>query len=113
MGQKIVVYTDHKNLIYDALGSTSNRMYRWRLILEEYGSEIIYIKGIHNTVDDAISGLEFSLIENPSLNTDKKNWMILTQIWCAIEQLGQPENGQNMGQTMCLQTTVTKRKYIL
>jgi hypothetical protein len=28
------------------------------MVLEEYGSEIIYIKGIHNTVADAISRLE-------------------------------------------------------
>ena len=57
-GQSIVVYTDHKNLIQDALGLTSDRVYRWRLLLEEYGPEIIYIKGIHNTVADAISRLE-------------------------------------------------------
>ena len=57
-GQKIVVYTDHKNLTYDALGSTSNRVYRWRLILEEYGPEIICIKGILNTVAVDISQLE-------------------------------------------------------
>ena len=84
-GQKIVVYRDHKNLIYDASGSTSNRVYRWRLILEEYGPEIIHIKGIHNTVADAISQLEFLPKINPSLNTDKQNWMILTKNWCAID----------------------------
>ena len=33
-GQRIVVYTDHKNLTRDALGLTSDRVYRWRLILE-------------------------------------------------------------------------------
>jgi hypothetical protein len=54
-GQDIKVYTDHKNLIRDALGFTSDRVYRWRLLLEEYAPEIIYIKGIHNTVADAIS----------------------------------------------------------
>jgi hypothetical protein len=53
-GQRIIVYTDHKNLIYDALGSTSDRVFRWRLLLEEYGPEIIYIKGEENTVADAI-----------------------------------------------------------
>ena len=95
-GQKIIVYTDHKNLTYDALGSTSNRVYPWRLILEEYGPEIIYIKGIHNTVSDAISWLEFSPKTNPSLNTDKQNWMILTKNWCAIDQFAEPESEQNM-----------------
>ena len=49
-GQKLIVYTDHQNLMRDALGLTSDRVYRWRLILEEYGPEIVYIKGIHNTV---------------------------------------------------------------
>ncbi len=30
-GQDIKVYTDHKNLTRDALGLTSDRLYRWRL----------------------------------------------------------------------------------
>jgi hypothetical protein len=54
-GQKIKVYTDHKNLTQDALGLTSDRVYRWQLLLEEFAPEIVYIKGIHNTVVDAIS----------------------------------------------------------
>jgi hypothetical protein len=37
---------------------------RWRLLLEEYAPEIVYIKGTHNTVADAISRLEY----NPKLN---------------------------------------------
>jgi hypothetical protein len=42
-GQSIKVHTDHKNLTRDALGLTSNRVYQWRLLLEEYAPEIIYI----------------------------------------------------------------------
>jgi hypothetical protein len=57
--QSIKVYTDHANLIRDALGMTSDRVYRWRLLLEEYGPEFVYIKGIHNTVADTISQLEY------------------------------------------------------
>ncbi len=53
-GQDLKVYTDHKNLTRDALGLTSDRVCCWRLLLEEYAPEIIYIKGIHNTVEDAI-----------------------------------------------------------
>jgi len=52
-GQPVKVYTDHKNLMRDAQGLTSDRVYRWRLLLEEYGPEIVYIKGIHNTVADS------------------------------------------------------------
>ncbi len=54
-GQRINVYTDHKNLTQDGLGLMSNRVTRWRILLEEYAPKIIYIKGIHNTVADAIS----------------------------------------------------------
>ena len=64
-GQIIKVYTDHKNLTRDALGLTSDRVHRWRLLLEEYAPEIVYIKGTHNTVADAISRLEY----NPKLNS--------------------------------------------
>jgi hypothetical protein len=53
-GQDIKVYTDHKNLTRDALGLTSDRVYHWCLLLEEYAPKIIYIKGIHNAVADAI-----------------------------------------------------------
>ena len=62
-GQKLVVYTDHQNLIRDALGLNSDRVYCWRLLLEEYGPEIIYIKGIHNTVADALSPLIMALCQ--------------------------------------------------
>ncbi len=63
-GQDIKVYTDHKNLTRDAQGLTSDRVYRWQLLLEEYAPKIIYIKGIHNTVADAILQQEY----DPKLN---------------------------------------------
>ncbi len=63
-GQQIKVYTDHKNLTKDGLGLTSDRVNRWRLLLEEYAPEIGYIKGIHNTVADAISSLEYNPVQN-------------------------------------------------
>ena len=69
-GQKIIVYTDHKNLTRDALGLTSKRVYRWRLVLTEFQPEIIYIKGIDNTVADAISRLEY----DPSVNVKNIHW---------------------------------------
>ncbi len=34
--------------------------HRWRLLLEEYGPKIVYIKGIHNTVADQSHGLSMT-----------------------------------------------------
>ena len=54
----------------------------WRLIIKEYGPEIIYIIGKDNTVAYAIVRLDFSLKAHPA--TDKKNWMKLTKHWCVV-----------------------------
>ena len=54
-GPQIKVYIDHQHLERNALGLTSNHSYCWRLLLEEYGPKIVYIKGIYNTVADDIS----------------------------------------------------------
>ncbi len=64
-GQWINVYTNHKNLTRGGLGLTSDRVTRWRILLEEYAPKIIYIKGIQNTVADAISRLDY----DPKLNS--------------------------------------------
>ena len=51
-------------MVRDALRMTSDRVYRWRLILEEYGPEIIYTQGEDNIVADAMSRLEY----DPEIN---------------------------------------------
>ena len=66
-GQKSKVFTDHNNLIQDALRLTSDCVYQWRLLLEEYGPEIVHIKGIHNTVAGVISRLDFGLVQDERL----------------------------------------------
>jgi hypothetical protein len=58
-GQNIKVFTDHANLMRDALGLTLDRVYQWRLLLEECGPKIVYIKGMHNTIADTVLGLEY------------------------------------------------------
>jgi hypothetical protein len=50
------VHTDHKKLTYAK--STSDRVMRWRLLIEEFGPEFRHIKGIHNVIADALSRLE-------------------------------------------------------
>jgi hypothetical protein len=66
--QTIKVYTDHKNLTQDVLGSASDRVYCWRLLMKESAPEIVYTKGIHNMVTDAISQLGY----NPEVNPTSK-----------------------------------------
>ena len=58
LGHQITVYTDHKNITYDTFNT--ERVIRWRLILEEFGPELKYIKGENNVVADALSCLEKS-----------------------------------------------------
>ena len=48
----------------DDLGLTSDWVYDWRLLLEEYGPMIIYIRSIHNTVADAISWLDYGTVKD-------------------------------------------------
>jgi hypothetical protein len=63
-GQYIKVFTDHANLMRDALGSTLDQVYRWMLSLEEYGPKVVFIKGIHNNVAGAVLQLDY----DPSVN---------------------------------------------
>jgi hypothetical protein len=62
LGQQITIYTDHQNLTYKNFNT--ERVMRWRLVLEEYGPEFIYIKGKHNIVADALSRLEIAQPEH-------------------------------------------------
>ena len=58
LGHEIEVYTDHKNLVYKHFNT--ERVMRWRLILEEFGPKLIYIKGGDNIVADALSRLRLT-----------------------------------------------------
>jgi hypothetical protein len=63
-GYEINVFSDHKNLVYAATVSESQRVMRWRLILEEFGPNIQHIAGIDNVVVDMLSCV-------PSANSDQ------------------------------------------
>jgi Integrase zinc binding domain/RNase H-like domain found in reverse transcriptase len=62
LGQKIVVYTDHKNLT--CKNFNTERVMHWRLILKEYSPELRYIQGESNVVADALSRLDM-LADHP------------------------------------------------
>ena len=56
LGQQLKIYTDHKNLTFNNFNV--ERVMRWRMVLEEYDPELIYIKGTSNIVADALSRLD-------------------------------------------------------
>jgi hypothetical protein len=56
LGQKLIVHTDHKNILYGNLAN--DRIVRWRLLLEEFGPEYRHIAGKDNVVADALSRLD-------------------------------------------------------
>ncbi len=62
-------------------------------MLEEYGPEIVYILGIHNTVADAVSRLEYDPIINQTAesfhttkvrnnSSQRQCWMRVSKKWC-------------------------------
>lgn len=55
LGAKITVHTDHKNLTHKLTSFNTQRVMRWRLLLEEYGPTFAYKKGSENCVADALS----------------------------------------------------------
>ena len=56
LGQNIIVHTDHKNLLYEK--SSSDRVIRWRLLIEEFAPTFLHIAGEKNVVADALSRLD-------------------------------------------------------
>lgn len=58
-GFEFILFTDHKPLVYlYNLKNPSSRLYRWKLQLAEYRFKIVYKKGSHNTVADALSRIK-------------------------------------------------------
>jgi hypothetical protein len=55
-GQQIIIHTDHRNILYKKL--SSDRIIRWRLLLEEYGPEYVHVKGKDNIIANALSHMD-------------------------------------------------------
>ena len=58
MGHEVNVYTDHKNPEYKNSTASSQRAMRWTVLIKQFDPKFIYIKGVENTVADAVSRLE-------------------------------------------------------
>lgn len=63
-GDKILVFSDHRNLTFDRL--SSQRALRWRLLAEKFNITIIFRQGATNLAADAISRLPLSQDEEPT-----------------------------------------------
>jgi hypothetical protein len=67
-------------------------------LLEEYRPEIVYIKGIHNNIADAISRLEYDpsvnqtaekyhltkIMRRSSKCSQRQSWMTVSKQWCNL-----------------------------
>jgi hypothetical protein len=58
LGQQMVVHTDHQNLTHKNFNT--ERVMRWRLIIEEFGPTMEYIKCPKNIVADTLSRIEMT-----------------------------------------------------
>ena len=68
-GSMINVFTDHKNLTHQLTKFTTQRVLRWRILLEEFGATFHYKKGQDNIIADALSRIPTKRTErsiNPS-----------------------------------------------
>ena len=89
--QQIKVYTDYKNLTYETFNT--ERVTRWRLILEVYNLELIYIQGSKNIAADALSRLDEVDTNNPI----KPNMSSLVEHFPSeIEDVLHPVNYKNL-----------------
>jgi hypothetical protein len=52
LGQKIIMHTDHKNIVYGNL--SNDRIAQWRLLLKEYGPTYVHVKGTDNPQSNGI-----------------------------------------------------------
>ncbi len=59
LGQQLIVHTDHENLTYKKFNT--DRVMRWRLMLEEFSPDLRYIKGSKNVVADLLSRLNMDI----------------------------------------------------
>ena len=67
-GNKVLVFTDHRNLTFNRL--SSQRTLHWRLIAEEFNITLIFRPGASNLAADAVSRLPLQDAEEPTAITE-------------------------------------------
>lgn len=68
-GQKFKIVTDHKPLmLLMSFKEPNSKLVRWKLQLLEYDFEVIYKKGSHNIVADALSRVQIEVNYNDNVS---------------------------------------------
>jgi hypothetical protein len=88
LGQRVTVHTDHLNLLYSKLAS--NRLIRWRMLLEEFGPKFVHVKGERNVVADALSRLDMEHREYDELDESEQPKQLSYVIKDEIEEYSFP-----------------------
>lgn len=96
LGTKIIVKTDHNNLVYIAQCQT-NRAQRWKLLLDEFNVELHHVKGEENVCPDLLS--RCLLITKGSLQQDNQSLLAL---------ITHSENSQRLQENSTKETNVQK-----
>ena len=66
LGSDVCVYTDHQNLTHKLTSFTTQRVLRWRLLLEEFHPTFRYKQGVTNFIADTLSWVPTALTERES-----------------------------------------------
>ena len=70
LGSDVLVYGDHQNLTHKLSSFTTQRVLRWRLLLEEFRPTFRYKQGVTNFIADALSRVPTVLTERESTQAD-------------------------------------------
>ena len=73
LGSQVCVYTDNQNLTHKLTSFTTQRVLRWRLLLEEFQPTFHYKQGITNFIADALSRVPTSITERESTQMDVRD----------------------------------------
>ena len=76
-GQKLIVHTDHKNLLYQKM--STDCIIQWRLLIEEFGPTFLHAKGEQNVIADALSQLDADF--NETFPTEPSNDSMMAYIF--------------------------------
>lgn len=71
LGAKLNIYTDHQNLTHRMTMFTTQRVLRWRLLLEDFDTSFHYKKGDTNYIADALSQVPTSTMEREEHNDSR------------------------------------------